>query len=96
MFIHVFAFRWKPGVTDAQIERAATEGRALQASIPEVLESYIGTNLSPRAQGYTFGGMMKFADQASFERYNAHPVHQALLGWLLPLLEPPVELDLQV
>ena len=96
MFIHTFAFRWKPEVTAAQKARVATEIQALQVAIPDVLECYVGTNVSTRAQGYTFGGVMKFADKARFEAYNIHPAHQALLGWLLPLLEPPVELDLEV
>jgi len=35
---------------------------------------------------------MKFADQASLEAYNAHPVHQELLKWLLPLIDA-IEVD---
>jgi hypothetical protein len=38
---------------------------------------------------------MKFADSAACERYNAHPVHQKLLVWLLPLIEP-IEVDFPV
>ena len=37
---------------------------------------------------------MEFADQASFNAYSGHPAHQALLTWLLPLIDP-VELDLR-
>ena len=95
MFIHVFAFRWKPGITDTQKERVATEIRALQSAIPDLLECHVGTNVSPRGGDYTFGGVMKFADKARFEACNVHPAHQALLGWLLPLIEP-LELDLEV
>ena len=38
---------------------------------------------------------MKFADRAAFEAYGPHPVHQKLLSWLMPLIEP-VELDFGV
>jgi hypothetical protein len=38
------------------------------------------------------GGVMKFADKAACEAYGAHPVHQKLLGWLMPLIEP-IEVD---
>jgi hypothetical protein len=96
MMIHVFAFRWKPQTTSAQKERVATEIGALQGVIPGILEWHVGTNISPRGQDYTFGGVMKFKDKEAFEAYNVHPAHQALLVWLLPLLEPPVELDLEV
>lgn len=50
MFIHVFAFRWKPGVTDAQKQRAATEIRRLKEQIAEILEVHVGTNTSVRGQ----------------------------------------------
>ncbi len=95
MFIHMFAFRFKPNVTSGQKDQVVTEIRKLQAQIPEVLESWVGLNVSPRSQGYELGGAMKFADSAACERYNAHPVHQKLLVWLLPLIEP-IEVDFPV
>jgi len=55
----------------------------------------VGLNVSPRGQGYELGGAMKFADAASCEKYNQHPVHQKLLVWLLPLIEP-IEVDFPV
>jgi hypothetical protein len=66
MYIHCFAFRWKPGVTEDQMDRAETEIKKLRGQIPGLLETYVGRNISPRGQGYTFGGVMKFADKASF------------------------------
>ena len=39
--------------------------------------------------------MMKFADKASLESYGAHPAHQKLLSWLMPLIEP-IEVDFKV
>jgi len=92
MYIHVFAFRWAPGTSDAQKLRVATEISGLQGRIPGLLETHLGRNDSPRGQGYAFGGVMKFTDRAAFEAYGTHPAHGALLGWLLPLIEP-LELD---
>lgn len=92
MFIHMFAFRLKPGVTEAHQDRMIREINELKKQIPVVLESYVGKNISPRGQGFEIGGVMKFADQASLEAYNAHPVHQALLRWLLPLIDA-IEVD---
>jgi hypothetical protein len=37
---------------------------------------------------------MKFNDRAALEAYGSHPVHQELLSWLLPLIEP-VEVDFE-
>ena len=95
MFIHMFAFRFKPNVTAAQKEHVLTEISKLKEQIPEVLESWVGMNVSPRGQGYEFGGAMKFTDAAAYERYNADPVHQKLLTWLVPLIEP-IEVDFPV
>jgi hypothetical protein len=36
---------------------------------------------------------MEFTDQASLDAYVVHPAHQALLQWLVPLIDA-VELDL--
>jgi hypothetical protein len=92
MLIHMFAFRLKPGVTEAQQERMIREISELKNHIPLVLESYVGKNVSSRGQGFVVGGVMKFADQAALESYNTHPVHQALLKWLLPLIDA-IEVD---
>lgn len=94
MYIHMFAFRFKAGVTEAKKDEIVTAIRALEDEIPEVLESWVGRNESPRGVGYELGGVMKFADAAACEAYGAHPVHQKLLGWLMPLIEP-IEVDFE-
>jgi hypothetical protein len=94
MFIHMFSFRWKPNVSEQQKQRVLNEVGALQTKIPGILDSAVGFNTSPRGQGYDFGGFMKFHDRAAFAAYNAHPVHDELLSWLLPLIEP-VEVDFE-
>src|ERR1700730_16875573 len=90
---HVFAFRWKPGTSQAQMDRAAKEIAAFQGVIPGLLQTHVGPNISPRGKGYTFGGIMQFKDKASLDAYVQHPAHQKLLTWLLPLIDP-IELDL--
>lgn len=95
MYIHMFAFRFKPGVTEEQKNKIVAEIKKLQEQISEVKETWVGRNDSPRGQGYELGGVMKFADKAAMERYNGHAVHQELLKWLLPLIEP-IEVDFAV
>jgi hypothetical protein len=95
MFIHMFSFRWKQDVTEQQKQRVFEEVNALQARIPGILDSAAGFNTSPRGQDYEFGGFMKFSDRAAFDAYNAHPVHQQLLTWLLPLIDP-LEIDFEL
>ncbi|QHN04490.1 Dabb family protein [Granulicella sp. WH15] len=95
MFIHIFTFRWKPEATEALKQRAATDILAFQGVIPGLLETNIGNNISPRGGGYTFTGLMKFTDQAAYEAYAIHPIHMALLEWLIPLVEP-LEIDFEI
>lgn len=91
---HVFAFQWRPGTTEAQKGRALQDIRAFQGVIPGLLETHVGENLSTKGNGYTFGGIMRFTNQAALEAYVLHPAHQALLAWLVPLIVA-VELDLR-
>ena len=94
MVIHTFAFRWKPGVPAEQRQRVVDSIRNLQGRIPGLEETWVGTNFSPRSQGYELGGVMKFADRTALEAYSGHPAHQELLAWLMPLIEP-VEVDFE-
>ena len=94
MFIHIFGFRWEEHATDADKARAAREIRAFQGQIPGLIDVSVGENLSPRGQGYTFAGLMRFTDRAACDAYVTHPAHVALLAWLVPLIEP-VELDFE-
>ena len=96
MYIHAFLFQWHASVTEAMKERAAQEIRALQGQIPGLLEASYGANVSPRGQGFTHGGVMKFKDKASLDAYTPHPVHAELVAWLRPLLKLAAELDFEI
>ena len=94
MFIHIFGMRWKPEATDTDKARAAHDILAFRGKIPGLLEVNYGANVSPRSQGYEVIGHMKFTDKAACDAYQVHPLHQALLVWLVPLITA-VELDLE-
>ncbi len=79
MIVHTFAFRWKTGVREDQKLRAIAAIRGLQGQIPGLLETSVGVNFSPRSQ---------------LDAYGGHPVHQELLQWLMPLIDP-VEVDFE-
>ena len=70
------------------------EIRAFQGQIPGLMDVSVGENVSPRGQGYTFAGVMRFRDRAACDAYSSHPLHLALLKWLIPLIDP-VELDFE-
>ena len=93
MIVHAFLFQWKPQTSERDRQRAAERIRDLQAQIPGLIESSYNANSSPRSQGFTHGGVMKFRDYAALEAYFTHPVHQKLVAWLMPLLALAAELD---
>jgi hypothetical protein len=95
MIVHTFLFQWKPQTTERDREQAAERIRALQGQIPGLIETSYNANMSPRSQGFTHGGVMKFRDHAALEAYFTHPVHQKLVKWLMPMLALAAELDYQ-
>jgi len=94
MYVHTFALKWKAGATEELKQRAAREIVALQGRIPGLLETHVGKNASPRGKGHEFGGVMLFRDKPAFEGYFTHPLHEELLAWLLPLIDP-TDLDFE-
>jgi Stress responsive A/B Barrel Domain len=96
MYIHTFLFQWQPNVTAEMKERAARDIRGLQGQIPGLLETSYGANVSPRSQGFTHGGVMKFRDAGALQAYFTHPVHAKLVEWLMPLLKVAAELDYEL
>jgi hypothetical protein len=92
MYFHIFGFKWKPEATESQKTQATADILAFRGKINGLLEAHVGPNLSHRSQGYTFAGMMRFTGKAAFDAYMVHPTHDALIKWLMPLIEP-VELD---
>ncbi len=92
MYFHIFGFHWKPEATEAQKTQATADILAFRGKIPGLLEVHVGPNDSPRGQGYTFAGVMRFTGKAAADAYTTHPQHLALLAWLKPLIDP-VELD---
>jgi len=92
MYFHIFGFKWKPEATDALKQRATADILAFRNKIPGLLEVHVGSNDSPRGQGYSFAGVMRFTGKAACDAYTTHPQHLALLAWLKPLIDP-VELD---
>lgn len=92
MYVHIFAFKWRPEATQALIERASAAILAFGGEIPGLMDVFVGPNDSLRGQGYAFAGLMQFTEKAAFEAYVGHPMHVELLEWLVPLIEA-VELD---
>jgi hypothetical protein len=92
MYFHIFGFKWKPEATEALKARATADILAFRGKIPGLIEVHVGENLSPHGLDYKFAGVMRFTGKAACDAYVVNPQHQALLNWLVPIIEP-VELD---
>jgi hypothetical protein len=95
MIIHTFTLRWKPEATQKDKDRALTDVLAFEGRIPGLLETFAGVNFSDRSRGHEFGAVMKFTDRPSLDAYMTHPLHQALLQWLVPIVDA-TDVDFEV
>ena len=57
MYIHMFAFRWKPGVTNEQKHRVIAEIRKLQGQIPGLVETHVGRTFLREGKGTNWAGL---------------------------------------
>lgn len=60
----------------ARMDRAVAD---MAASIPEVLASSGGSDVSGKSENFDYAIVFDFADAAAYERYRVHPVHTAFI-----------------
>ncbi|MDO7836625.1 Dabb family protein [Sphingobium sp. HBC34] len=94
MFVHIFTFRWKDEATPADKQRAEAAIRRFDGQIDGLVSLMLGENQSSKSAQFTMTGIMMFASHDAFERYVDHPLHAALLEWLVPLIDA-FELDFE-
>ena len=94
MFVHVFAFRWKGGVSAERREAALADIAAFKGVVSGLRDCFIGNNVSANSPDFTTTGVMIFDGKAEFDAYVGHPAHLALLEWLADLIDP-IELDFE-
>jgi hypothetical protein len=89
MVHHVVLFRFRPDLPRGSVEAVFDQLRGLQQSIPGLIAFQGGAYNSPEglSQGFTHGFTMTFADPAARDAYLPHPLHQAVVETLLPMLE---------
>lgn len=75
MNIHVAIFRWKPNVTEADIDAALRDVAALQPKIPGIIEISCGKNVSQYSDGYTHVVLVRGENEAAIDAYRKHPDH---------------------
>lgn len=92
MMRHTVVFRLQHAKGSAE-ERKFLDHARILASIPSVGNFEQLRQVSPKSD-FTFGFSMEFEDQAGYDAYNVHPVHEAFLRqrWLVEV-EDFLEID---
>jgi hypothetical protein len=93
MVTHVVLFRFRSNLPEGSVEAVFEELRGFRQAIPGLTGFQGGAYNSPEglSQGFTHGFTMTFVDAAARDAYLPHPLHQAVVAKLLPMLEGGVE-----
>jgi hypothetical protein len=87
---HVVLLKVGPENAAVEVAQALNELAALVGRVPGLLDFSGGANNSPesKAQGFTHGFVMTFADAASRDAYLPHPAHEKAARRLGSILQP--------
>ncbi|MFN4866208.1 MAG: Dabb family protein [Cyanobium sp.] len=93
MVHHVVLFRFRSDLPAGSVKAVFEELRGFRQSIPGITGFQGGAYNSTEGlgQGFTHGFTMTFADAAARDAYLPHPLHQAVVARLLPMLEGGLE-----
>lgn len=94
MITHVVLLQPKVGVSDDEITALLQRVEALRESVPGIVSISTGKNKSTYHQGYTYGIIMRFVDEAHLEAHHPHPAHVAVVEELDRLCERSIDFDL--
>lgn len=99
MFEHIVLLKFKPDVSNKEIEDAVTRAHDLKGNIPGIVDLSAGINITEEIehmQGFTLGIRVTFDNQQACRNYNQHPLHQDLLQSIGPFVEGIVVMDYTV
>jgi hypothetical protein len=91
---HVVHFKFKADADPATVQKVVTEFAKLKA-IPVVESIEYGKDVSPEGlnKGFTHCWIVSFKSEADRDVYLKHPLHQAFIGILKPVLDEAMVVD---
>lgn len=92
---HVVAFKFKPGVTEQQMQQATEDFHALKKKVPQILEFEGGPDLAmeKKKERYTHCFIVTVKDEQQLAAYGSHPDHRAFSKSVDPLLAEVMVVD---
>ncbi len=96
MVEHIVLLKLKSGITAVQLETLSDALHGMADKIPGIASITAGTNNSPegKSQGYNYGFIVRFTDEAARDAYLPHPFHRQVAGeHIRPLVEDVLVFD---
>ena len=93
MLNHVVLMKFKPDVTDAQIEALQAMLDDLPNKITEIQTYEFGKDVVQGERSYDFGLVSLFANTDTLRRYQTHPEHLEVLKTLKAMCESVITVD---
>jgi Stress responsive A/B Barrel Domain len=92
---HVVAFKWKPEVTQQQMQQATADFHALKKKVPQILEFEGGPDVAyqKKTGKYTHCFIVTVKDEKDLAAYGVHPDHKAFSKSVDPLLAEVMVVD---
>ena len=79
MIKHVVVLKFKPGVTEDDVQALEKGLDALPGAIPEILSYDFGRDIVRSERSFDFGLVSSFKDLEALKRYQVHPEHVKVL-----------------
>jgi len=92
---HVVLLQPKAEFTEEEITTVLSHVQGLQQSIPGIVETRVGKNLSVNDQGHVYGFLMRFIDEEHLKAYAPHPAHQVVSKELQKICESIIDFDIE-
>lgn len=96
MVEHIVLLKLKSEVNDEQLSSMSDALMSMSDEIPGIESITFGANHSPegKSQGYKFGFIVRFTDEAARDTYLPHPYHKKVAGdHIRPLVEDVLVFD---
>ena len=92
---HVVAFKFKPEVSLAQMQKATADFQALKKKVPQILEFEGGPDIkiNQKTGKYTHCFIVTVKNEEDLASYGSHPDHKAFSNSVDPLLAEVMVVD---
>jgi translation elongation factor EF-1beta len=95
MISHVVLMKFKPGVSEVDIEELEKMLNELPNKITEIHAYEFGRDLVRSQRSYDFALTALFANLETLDRYQTHPQHEPLIKKIQEICESVVTVDFE-